>query len=277
MLHVVDRVLIGSDETADRGKGLGESAHDKFHVGEFGEMVTGAPSFVTKDAEAMGFINHEGCLVLVADVHELWDRSHIAFHGEYAVGDDEFGSFDGALLEDTLEVLDVVVLVFVGCGESDLFAFHDGGVVTFVVDDEIVAASDTGDYARIGLETSGEEHDAVLAHELGEFVLELDVDIEGAVEERRTRTTGAVFVDSGFSSLFDFWVVGEAEIGVGAEHKHLAAIDDHLGILLRRDGSEIGIDALGFGLLRDGILGKFFLQRFHIEQLINCKVTKKNS
>ena len=171
VLHVVDGFLVGGDETADRSEGFREGTHDEFDLWKFRKMVACSASFVAKDAKTVSFIDHEGGLILIAEVHKMGDGGNVAFHREYAVGYDEFRGFERALLKDALEVFNVVVFVFVGSSESDLFAFHNRGVITLVVDDKIVAASDARDNARVSLETSREKHDAVFAHEFGEFVL----------------------------------------------------------------------------------------------------------
>ncbi len=95
----------------------------------------------------MGLVDHKGGLVALADFDQLVNRGYIAFHGEDTVGDDQFGGLDGYLLEHTLQVVHVTMLVFEGVGEGDELAFHDGGVVQFVVDEVVVASHDAGDGA----------------------------------------------------------------------------------------------------------------------------------
>lgn len=108
-------------------------------------MVASATTLTTENTKTMGFIDHKSRLILVAKIDQFGDGSHIAFHREDAIGDDKFGSFDRAFLEDPFEIFDVVVAVFVGGSEGDLFAFHDGGMVTFVIEKEIVTTRYAGD------------------------------------------------------------------------------------------------------------------------------------
>ena len=52
-------------------------------------------------------------------------------------------------------------------------------------------------------------------------------------------------------------MIGEAEVGIGAEHKDFAARDDNLGVLFGRDRRKIGINAFGPCLLGRCITSKF--------------------
>ena len=225
VFHVVNGFLIGSDETANGSEGFGESTHNNLNIGKFVEMVAGAASFTAKNAQTVGLVDHKGGLVLVAEVDHLVDWSHIAFHRENAVGHHQFGSLDGAFLELTLKVFHIEVLIFHGSGEGDLLAFHDRSVVQLVEKDVVVPASDAGDSAGIGLETSREEHDTVFAHKLGQFVLKFDVDVECTVEEGGACTTGAIFGNSGHSCLLDFRMVSKSQIGIGTKHQYFLVIN----------------------------------------------------
>ena len=254
VLHPVDCLGVGSDEAADGGERLGEGAHDDIDVGELTEVVADAATLASEDAEAVSLIDHQGGVVFVAELDHLIDLSDIALHREDAVGDDEFAVVGVVLLEETLEVFEVEMLVFVVGGEGYLLALHDGSVVTLVEIDEVVASGDAGDGARVGEEARGEEHDGILAQELAELVLELDMDVESAVEEGRAGAASTVFVDGGFGGFLDFGMVSKAQIGVGAEHKDFLTMNENLGVLFGRYGGEIRVDTFSFGLLRGCVL-----------------------
>lgn len=256
VFHPVDGLLVGGDETAHGGEALGEGAHDEFHILELAEMVAGAAAFTAENAETVGLVDHKGGVVFVADVDHLVDMGHVAFHGENTVGDDELGSLEGCFLQHALKVGHVVMFVFLGVGVGNEFAFHDGGMDALVVEEVVAAGDDVGDDAAVGEEAGGEEHDVVLAKEFSQFVLQLDMDVEGTVEERRAGATGAVLVNGTFGGFFQTRVVGESEIGIGTEHKNLTLTSLHVdfGVLFGSDGSEIRINPCSFGFLRGGVL-----------------------
>lgn len=249
VLHIVDRLGVGGDETADGSEGFGEGAHDDVGAREKAEMIGDSSAFGAENAKAVCFVDHEGGLIFVAEVGHLGEFCYVAFHGEDTVCDDEFDCIFGKGFEDALEVFHVVVAIFEGLGEGECAAFDDGGVVEGVVDDVIVATCDAGDGAGVGLKACGEEEDAVFVEELGELVLELDMDVESSVEEGGTCTTGAVLLGGFDGGFFDFGMVGKTEIAVGSEHEDLLAIHYYFGILVGRYLSEIGVYSFGFCLL----------------------------
>ena len=142
-------------------------------------------------------------------------------------------------------------------GKRQARTVDDGGVIIFVVDNDVVSAGNAGKYTQIDLVARAENDRFVFADVFGQFFLQLDVQIERAVQETRTCTAGTVFVDRFFRSLFQLGVVGQTQIAVRAEHKYLFPIDDHFGVLLRLDGAKIRINASGLRLLRLGISCQF--------------------
>ena len=256
VFHPIDSVLVGSDEAAHRGEALAEGAHDELHIVELAEVVAGAATFTAEDAEAVGLVDHQRGAVFVADVHHLVHVGHVALHRENAVGDHQLGGLDGHLGEHALKVGHVVVAVFLRAGKGDELALHDAGVHALVIEEVIATADHVGNDAAVGQETSREEHHAVLAEELGQLVLQLYVDVEGAVEERRAGATGAVLVNGALGGLFQTRVVGQAQVAVRAEHKDGMVVsgDIHFGVLLAADGGEVRINTQGSHLLGVGVL-----------------------
>ena len=85
-------------------------------------------------------------------------------------------------------------------------------------------ADETGDRAEVDLEAGREGDRGLLAHELGQPLLEPDVEVERAVQEpapARSRTRSfRIAVDRG---LLDAGIVGQAEVVVGAHHDQAPA------------------------------------------------------
>ena len=129
-------------------------------------------------------------------------------------------------------------------------------MVALIVEEIVATRYHIGYDAAVGQKTCREKHHTVLAKELGQLVLQLYVYVESAVEEGRTRTAGAVFVDGALGGLLQSGVVGEAKVAVGSEHQNRVVITGniHLSVLLAADGSEIRINSSSFGFLRNRVL-----------------------
>ena len=97
----------------------------------------------------------------------------------------------------------------------------------------------------------GRERDAGrLLHEIGEPLLELDVDVERAVQEPAAGAARAVLPDGRDRPLLDLRVRGQAEVVVRPEHDHLAAAHRDDRVLGRLDGPEEREEAGGAKLVR---------------------------
>ena len=146
--------------------------------------------------------------------------------------------------------------IFLSVGDGNESAFHDAGVNALIIEQVVAAAADIGDDAAVGQETCREEHDAVLAKEGSQLVLQLNVDVKRTVEERRTGTSGSVLVDGALGGLLQTRVVGKAKIGVAAEHQDRVVIasDIDLGVLWAANGCEVRINTQGSHLLGIGVL-----------------------
>ena len=132
----------------------------------------------------------------------------------------------------------------------------DGSVVPVIADDEIVFGEKLGDDAAVHGEAGGEHQGLVFSNKLGKLFLQLDMQVQGSVEEAGTGTAGTIFLE-GFNAGIDYTLVsGEAGIGVGAEHENLLAVHGHFGALLAGNLAEIGIKTLLHHFLGKVIFGQ---------------------
>ena len=151
------------------------------------------------------------------------------------------------------------MLVLEGLGEAETTTFDDGSVVLLVPEDVVLTAAESGDNAKVDTEAGAVNHDVFLADVLGDALLELLVEVECAVEEGRTGASCAELAGGLDGCFLDTGVVYQAGVAVAAEHQHFFAVDNHLGVLLGRDGAEIGINARSLGFLRSRVFRKFCL------------------
>src|SRR4030095_11834713 len=85
--------------------------------------------------------------------------------------------------------------------------------------------------------------------EAGETLLELDVDVESAVEEPRAGAAGAVDGERGGGALLHLGVSGQPEVVVRAEHDDGLAVEHDDRVLAGGDGPVEGHRVHGPGEL----------------------------
>ena len=140
-------------------------------------MVCRAAAVVAHHAEAVGVVDHQRRIISFTEIHELRDRGNVAFHGIDAVHDDEFRVFEGRRLHLLLQSLHVVVgeLQYVAVGETA--AVDDAGVVERVEEDVAAPESQAGNHAQVDLEARAVGHGLLLAHQAGQLLLQLQMDV----------------------------------------------------------------------------------------------------
>ncbi len=207
----------------------------------------------------MGFVHHHSGVVLLGELNYGGDIGHIPFHREYAVGDDEFHFVGFAALKLFFKRCHVVVLILERLGKAKAASFDYRGMVLLVPQDIVFAAAERRYYSEIYSEACGINHHVLFADIFCKAALKLLVELHGAVEERRSGTSGAKLAGGFDGCLLDAGVVDKAGIAVAAEHQHLLAVDVHLGVLLGCDGAEIWINAGRLCFLRSSVLREFCL------------------
>ena len=210
----------------------------------FKAIIAGcAAAALADDAEAVRVVDHDACAVFLRQRADLGQVGNIAAHGEHAVGHDEAAGGVGHLLQFLFQIRHVVMLVAKHLAVGELAAVIEAGMVLTVHDDIVMQADNGADDAEIGLEARREGHDGVLAQKFCQLVLQLQMQLERAVQKPRAGAAGAerlIGVHTGFDDCF---VRRQAEIVVGAEHDAALALHNDLGILPGFERVEIGIDA----------------------------------
>ena len=127
---------------------------------------------------------------------DLGQRRDVALHRIDAVDDDQDAA--AVLLRAVqllLEQVQAVVTERRAAWPGEQAAVEDRGVVAGVGDHRVLRAEDRAERAEVGL-VAGREDDRVLGPEpLGELALELDVQVDRAVEEARAGQARAVAVE----------------------------------------------------------------------------------
>ena len=255
--QVVDNDAVCGDETTNGRQALGEGTHDKVDLLGEVEVVAHAAALLAKDTQAVGFVHHDGyVVVLVLELHNLRQFGQVSFHGEHTVHHNELHGILGAAFEAALQVFHVVVLVVEALGKGQAAAVHDGGMVAVIANDEIVLGEELGDNAAVDGEAGGEDQGLIFAHEGGEFFFQLHVNVQRAIQETGAGATGTVFFQGFDAGVDDAFVTGEAGIGVGTEHEDLLTVHGNFGALFAGDLAEIRVNSSFLHLLRKVILGQ---------------------
>ena len=256
--HEVGYAAAGGHIAAEGSKRLGERAHVDIDM-VFKAIIAGcAAASLADDAEAVRVVDHDACAVFLRQRADLGQVGNVAAHGEHAVGHDQAARRLRHLLELLFKVCHIVVLVAQHLAVGQLAAVIEAGMVLTVHDDIVMQADNGADDAEIGLEARREGHDGVLAQKFCKLVLQLQMQLERAVQETGAGAAGAerlIGVHTGFDDCF---VRCQAEIVVGAEHDAALTLHNDLGILPGFERVEIGIDAQIPDLILNVALIAFF-------------------
>lgn len=247
--EIVDEYLATSDEATERGEALTEGTHEEVDLIGQTEVVTRTATVVTEYAEAVSFVDHHRGVVLLRQTHDLGEIAQVTLHTEDTVDDDELDAVGVALLEATLESFHIIVLVAEALSGREADTLDDRSVIECIPDDIVFTAKEAGDDPEVDLEARGEDDGIFLADEGSQLLFQLEVRIEGPVEEAAPCTSRTILLRSGDSSSLDLGMVRQSEVRVRPEHEDLTAIDDDLGILVAFYLSEVGINPCSLSLL----------------------------
>lgn len=143
------------------------------------------------NAEAVGVVHHDACAVFLRQRADLRQVGNIAAHGEHAIGHDEAAGGVGHLLQLLFQVRHVVMLVAEHLAVGELAAVVEAGVVLAVHDDVVMQTDDRADDAEVRLKARREGHDGILAQELRQLVLQLQMELQRPVEKAGAGAAGA--------------------------------------------------------------------------------------
>ena len=127
---------------------------------------------------------------------------------------------------------------------AHLAAGINRGVVFPIADHIVVPAHQGADDAHIGLKARAEGDDPFFMQKAGQSLLQLQVQLQGAVEKPGAAAAGAELFHGAHACLDDLRVGGEAQIVVGPQHDAALTLHHHLYILPGLQGPEVGIHAL---------------------------------
>ena len=222
-------------------------------------MVAYAASVVAEHAQSVGFVHHDGAVVLMLQLYNLRQVREVALHREHAVYHNQLHCLVGQTFQDVLQVFHVVVLVVQLTGKRQTTSVHDAGVVAVVTDDVVATSYNNGKHTGVYRESGREAQSVVFVYKLSQLFLELYVQVECSVKETATRTSRAIFVKGCLCSIYHTLVSCESSISVGTEHKNFMSAHLNFRALLTGYLTEVRIYTSLHVLLRHTIALVFFL------------------
>ena len=178
-----DHVVVANDEAADAGQRLRERPHHQIHVRLDAEMLGRSAAMLAEHTETVGVVDHHSRTEALGQGHQLRQRRQIALHREHPIDHDQLALGLGRVSELLLQVGHVVVAELVVAAEAQAAAVDDAGVIEGVEECDVRSVQQTREDAQVHLEAGRERKGLLAAHELGDTLFQLDVDVEGAVEQ----------------------------------------------------------------------------------------------
>ena len=192
----IDLVRAG-DEAAAGGERLRERAHPQVDAVLDAEQLGGAGAARAEHAGAVRLVDHQPRAVGAAQLGDLRQRRDVALHREDAVDDDEhaaavarpraracFSSLSSRLWRNGRS------LARDSRQPSRIEAWSPESAITVSPGRE-----DRAERADVGLVAGGEDERVLGAHPLRDLALELEVQVDRAVEQARAGQAGAVALE----------------------------------------------------------------------------------
>ena len=143
-------------------------------------------------------------------------------------------------LEHLLELVEPPVAERAQLGAREQAAVEDRGVVGGVGDHRVAGRQQRAERADVGLVAGGEDDRLLGAHPLRQLALELEVQLDRAVQQPRAGQARAVALERVARAGDHALVAGQAEVVVGAEHHPLGALHRHHRRGGRLQAAEVG-------------------------------------
>ena len=207
-------------------------------------------------ADRMDLVEIGQRAIAVGEVADRGDRGDVAVHRIDAFERDQLGRLGILLHQQLLEMVEVVVAEHALLAARVLDAGDHRGVVEFVGEDDAAGQQFAERRQRrlVRDVARGEQQRALLAVQVGELGLELDVVMGVAADVAGAARAGADVVQRFLHRRDHRGVLAHAEIVVRAPH------GDRLGAVMAGEASRVGIAALGAQDVDEDAVAAFVVQ-----------------
>ena len=88
-------------------------------------MIAHTPTLTTEDTDTVSLVDHDGTIVLMLQLNNLWQLGEVTLHREHAVDHNQLDSLLWQLREHTLQIFHVIVLVMQLLGKRKTTTVHN--------------------------------------------------------------------------------------------------------------------------------------------------------
>ena len=230
------------------------------------ELLCHTAATFADNAGAVALVDHHQGVILLGQIADLVDRCHIAVHREHAVGGDDAVTAILSFLEATFQILHVGILIAETFGLAEAHAVDDRGMVERIADYGVLLGEQRLEQTAVSIETGGVQYGVLRLEIFADGTLQLLVQVLRAANEAHGTHAVATLVHSPLGRFDQAAVVGQAEIVVGAEIKHLSL----LSVALNLDVATLRSHYDTLVLVQSGILdGRQLLLQMFLEVLIH--------
>ncbi len=228
--HIVHDDLLAGDDAPHHPEGLGQRPNLHVELAVQAKVVHDAPA-LAQHPLAVGIVHHGHQPVPLGDLVELVQGGDVAVHREHPIGDQQPPAVvPDVLLDHPLAVGRVAVLVDDDFGPREAATVNDGGVVQPVGEDDVALAHQGRDGRLVGAQPRLDVQRVLYLLELGQPLLQLEVQRLGASDGAHGRWPHPPLLDGLLGRFFDLGMVGQAQVIVGAKVEHLFAVHHHPGV-----------------------------------------------
>ena len=238
----VRHAMGGQHTSADGRQRLGESEHGDVHFVRQTEMRRSTAATGTEHTETVRIVHHHAGIIFLRQRTYLRQFADVAAHGEYSVRDNQFACVLRDGLELPLQILHVRMAIAQYFRETQTAGIVDRSMVLAVIEDIVVLAADSGDDSEVGLEARRNGHTLFVPREFRQLFLQLQVQVQGTVQETAAGDACTVFVQRLMTGFDNRLVLCETEVVIRTQHDDTVVLHLHHRGLTALQLVEVRID-----------------------------------
>ena len=209
-------------EPANDAERLGESSHFDIDL-VFDSIMDPDSAPFAQHAFAVRVVHVGHRAIFSGERADFVERRGVAVHREDAVGDDEPAPRVGSLAQQVFQLTHVIVRVDVARRLRQSHAINNRAVVQLVGEKVVALAHQLRNQPGVDGEASLVVDGGVTALELGDALLQPDMQVHVACNRPHAARASTVAADSRNGGLLQPRVVAQVQVVVRAEHQPLAA------------------------------------------------------
>ena len=226
MIQKIDQIAAAADIAAQNTDGLRQRPHLDLDAPIEPKVIDGTAPGTAQNSRRMGVVHHHDGAIFLGQFHQRGQRTNVAFHRKYAVGDQQLVS--GNSLERRqlrLRRLHIAMREDVNLRPRQPAAVDDTGVVQGVGNDVIFRCEDGRHRARIGRESGLKNHARFHILERRNLALQFQVQVHGAGDSPHRARPRAVLSRRLNGRFYQLGVRGQAKIVVRSEVDYLPPVE----------------------------------------------------